>query len=96
MQEYSELFVGLDTSKLKISVAVADYQRDGEVRSYGGILAEPASMASMVGKLAKSGAKLRFCYEAGRSCTRAATSVLRQNGRKGLFMRKSIATDHRS
>ena len=31
MQENSELFVGLDTSKLKISVAVAEGERNGEV-----------------------------------------------------------------
>lgn len=65
MQEYSELFVGLDTSKLKISVAVADGDRHGEVRFYGDISSEPASVASMVSKLARGGAKLRFCYEAG-------------------------------
>lgn len=65
MERDSELFVGLDTSKLKISVAVADGERHGEVRFYGDISAEPASVASMVAKLAKRGAKLHFCYEAG-------------------------------
>jgi transposase len=65
MEEYSEVFVGLDTSKLKISVAVADGERNGEVRFFGEISAEPASVASLVAKLAKRGAKLHFCYEAG-------------------------------
>jgi transposase len=65
MQENSEVFVGLDTSKLKISVAVADGERTGEVRFYGDICAERSSVASMVSKLAKRGAKLHFCYEAG-------------------------------
>jgi transposase len=65
MQENSEFFVGLDTSKLKISVAVAEGERNGEVRFYGDISAEPASVASMVAKLARRGAKLFFCYEAG-------------------------------
>lgn len=65
MHEHSEFFVGLDTSKLKISVAVADGERNGEVRFYGDISAEPASVASMVAKLAKRGAELHFCYEAG-------------------------------
>jgi len=65
MQEHSELFIGLDTSKLKISVAVAEGERNGEVRFYGDISAEPASVASMVAKLAKCGATLHFCYEAG-------------------------------
>ncbi|MCF8710328.1 hypothetical protein [Rhizorhapis sp. SPR117] len=53
MDKDSELFVGLDTSKLKISVAVADGERNGEVRFFGDISAEPASVASMVTKLAK-------------------------------------------
>jgi transposase len=65
MEDYSELFIGLDASKLKISVAVAEGERTGEVRFFGDISAEPASVASMVAKLAKRGAKLRFCYEAG-------------------------------
>lgn len=65
MHEYSELFIGLDTSKAKISVAVAENERNGEVRFFGDISAEPTSVASMVAKLAKRGAKLHFCYEAG-------------------------------
>ena len=65
MVEHSELFIGLDTSKLKISVAVANGERNGEVRFFGDISAEPASVASMVAKLAKRGGKLHFCYEAG-------------------------------
>ena len=65
MEKDSELFVGLDTSKLKISVAVAEGERNGEVRFFGDISAEPASVAAMVAKLAKRGAKLHFCYEAG-------------------------------
>lgn len=65
MDEYSELFIGLDTSKAKISVAVAEKERNGEVRFFGDISAEPTSVASMVAKLAKRGAKLHFCYEAG-------------------------------
>lgn len=65
MQKHSELFVGLNMSKLKISVAVAEGERNGELRFYGEISAEPASVASMVAKLARRGAKLFFCYEAG-------------------------------
>jgi hypothetical protein len=34
MEKDSELFVGLDTSKLKISVAVAEGERNGEVRFF--------------------------------------------------------------
>ena len=65
MREYNELFIGLDTSKAKISVAVAEKERNGVVRFFGDISAEPTSVASMVAKLAKRGATLHFCYEAG-------------------------------
>jgi hypothetical protein len=34
MEDDSELFVGLDTSKLKILVVVADGERNGEVRLF--------------------------------------------------------------
>lgn len=65
MDKYSELFIGLDTSKLKISVAVADGGRTGDVRFLGDISSEPASVAGLVAKLEKRGAKLYLCYEAG-------------------------------
>ena len=65
MDQHSRLFVGLDVSKLKISVAVADGERGGEVRFYGDIASDPTSVASIVEKLAKRGAVLHFCYEAG-------------------------------
>lgn len=64
MEEYSEVFVGMDTSKLKISVAIAEGER-GEVRFFGDISSDPHSASSMVTKLAKKGATLHFCYEAG-------------------------------
>jgi transposase len=35
VRENSEVFVGLDTSKQKISVAIADTGRNGEVRFFG-------------------------------------------------------------
>ena len=37
MQEDNEVYVGLDTSKLKISVALAAAGRDGEVRFLGSL-----------------------------------------------------------
>ena len=46
MDGYSEVFVGRDTSKLKISVAVVDGERTGEVRFFGDISSGPAAVAS--------------------------------------------------
>ena len=65
MRENSEAFVGLDTSKRKISVAVADMGRSGEVRFLGDIDNTPAMVERMVKKLAQRHHKLRFCYETG-------------------------------
>jgi len=47
MEQHSELFIGLDTSKLKISVAVADGERTGEVRFFGDISSDPGAVASL-------------------------------------------------
>jgi transposase len=65
VQQDSEVFVGLDTSKRKISVALAEPGRDGDVRFFGDIDSAPEMVARMVNKLAKRHPKLRFCYEAG-------------------------------
>lgn len=65
MRQNSEVFVGLDTSKLKISVAVAEAGRGGEVRFLGDIDSTPAMVERLVKKLAKRHQGLKFCYEAG-------------------------------
>jgi len=41
MKEDSVIFTGLDTSKLNISVAIADGSRNGQVRFFGDISSEP-------------------------------------------------------
>jgi transposase len=58
-------FIGLDTHKETIAIAIADDGRDGEVRYFGQIANEPAAVVKLVKKLAGRYAALRFCYEAG-------------------------------
>ena len=65
MQHNSKVFVGLDTSKLKISVAVAEDGRQGEVRFLGDIDNTPETVRRLVTKLASRHGELLFCYEAG-------------------------------
>lgn len=65
MEQSSDIFVGLDVSKLKISVAMAEGDRGSEVRFFGDIGSTPAAVAGLIKKLSRSGAGLRFCYEAG-------------------------------
>jgi len=55
MKEHSEVFVGLDVSKLKTSVALAEDGRNGEVRFFGDIDASPTAIAALAAKLAKRG-----------------------------------------
>ena len=65
MQQGSEVYVGLDASKLKISVALAAAGRDGEVCFFGDIDSTPEAVEHLVRKLAKRHRRLSFAYEAG-------------------------------
>jgi transposase len=65
MQQDSAVFVGLDTSKMKISVALAEEGRQGEVRFLGDIDHTPEAVRRLVAKLAGKYHRLLFCYEAG-------------------------------
>ena len=65
MPQKSKVFVGLDTSKLKISVALAEEGRQGEIRFLGEIDNTPEAVQRLVSKLAGRHSELLFCYEAG-------------------------------
>src|SRR5258707_14511020 len=65
MADYSEVFVGIDTSKLHNAVAVAEGERNGEVRYLGAIENTAAAVSKLVKKLAAQHQRLTFCYEAG-------------------------------
>ena len=65
MDEYSEAFIGIDTSKLRNAVAIAEAGRAGEVRYLGEIDTSDAATRKLVAKLATKYRKLTFCYEAG-------------------------------
>jgi transposase len=65
MTNHSEAFVGLDTSKLRNAVAIADGGRSGEVRYFGEIENSGPATAKLVRKLASKYGRLTFCYEAG-------------------------------
>lgn len=58
-------FIGLDVHKAKISVAIAEDGRNGEVLSYGSIDNTPTAIAKLLKKLGGGGSTLHLCYEAG-------------------------------
>ena len=63
--EQAITYVGLDVHKDTVAVAVAEVGKRGEVRAYGTIANTPAALKALATKLARSGAELQFCYEAG-------------------------------
>ena len=65
MEQHSEVFVGIDTSKLRNAVAVAEAGRSSEVRYLGEIDTTDVATRKLVAKLAAKYDKVTFCYEAG-------------------------------
>ena len=65
MGQHSEAFVGIDTSKLKNAVAIAEAGRDGEVRYLGEFDTSDTATRKWIARLAAKYEKLTFCYEAG-------------------------------
>lgn len=63
MKEFSK-YVGLDTHKDTIAVAVSDAQ-GGKVRYFGEISNTPEAVRKMVKQLCPAGELISFCYEAG-------------------------------
>lgn len=58
-------FIGLDVHKNSIEVAIAESDRDGEVRSYGKIDGSLTALDKAVRKLVSLNYELHFVYEAG-------------------------------
>jgi transposase len=65
MKQDSVYYVGVDVSKAKHAIAIAEGGRDGEVRYFGEIEATPAVVERFVRKLERKHPCLYFCYEAG-------------------------------
>jgi transposase len=65
VDHHNGAFVGIDTSKLRNAIAVAEEGRGGDVRFLGEIDATEAATRKLVTKLATKYRQLPFCYEAG-------------------------------
>jgi transposase len=62
---HTEAFIGIDTSKSRNAVAIAEGGRGGEVRFLGEFPATEAAMRKLIAKLGAKYSRLTFCYEAG-------------------------------
>jgi hypothetical protein len=65
VDHHNGAFVGIDTSKLRNAIAVAEEGRGGDVRFLGEIDTTEAATRKLVTKLATKYRQLTFCYEAG-------------------------------
>ena len=65
MSGYGDAFIGLDTSKAKNAVAIAEDGRGGEVRYLGEFENTAPATRKLVSRLAEKYGHLHFCYEAG-------------------------------
>jgi len=65
VDEDRSVWVGLDTHKAKIAVAVAEPGRSGEVRFQGEITNQPDAVRRLIERLGEKHGKLSICYEAG-------------------------------
>jgi transposase len=65
MHEPSLVYVGIDTAKAKLAVALAQGGRNGELRYLGEIDNSSAAVERLMCKLGKTYKALHVCYEAG-------------------------------
>jgi transposase len=59
------IYVGLNMHKDTIAIALAQGSRRSEVREHGKVANTPAALNTLCARLARNGAKQRFCHEAG-------------------------------
>jgi len=65
LEQCTGVFVGIDVSKARNAIAVADDERGGEVRYLGEVDASEANMRRVVQRIASKHERAHFCYEAG-------------------------------
>ncbi len=84
------LYVGLDTDKKHIDVAVADALPSREVRFWGRTANTPAAVDRLIKKLGQGGRELVVCYEAGPCGYGLYRQLVRKRGVRCLVVAPSM------
>lgn len=63
--DQTAMYVGIDVSKDKLSVAIADGSGLDDVKIFGTVVNTPASVEKLLTKLSRLGGPVAVCYEAG-------------------------------
>lgn len=84
------LYVGLDTDKKHIDVAVADALPSREVRFWGRTTNTPAAVDRLIKKLGQGGRELVVCYEAGPCGYGLYRQLVRKRGVRCLVVAPSM------
>lgn len=76
MRRDREVFVGIDTAKVRNAMAIAEAGRNGEIRYFGEFDNTPNVTAKLIRKLSERHKVLHFCREAVRQ---AMVCIARSN-----------------
>ena len=81
---HTEAFLGIDTSRSRNAIAIADGGGGGEVQYLGEFPATEAAIRKLVAKLAAKYRHLTFCYEEGRQDMSSRQAVARGRAHRGV------------
>lgn len=87
--EKSLKYIGVDVHKETLAVAIADEERGSEVRYLGAVPNTDDAMRQLVKRLARTGAALSFCYEAG-PCGYGLQRLLAKLGQECIVIAPSM------
>ncbi|GGZ15009.1 hypothetical protein GCM10011614_32380 [Novosphingobium colocasiae] len=65
MGHHTEVFVGIDVAKSRNAIAIADCEREGEVRFFGEVDAAPDAMRRVVQRIVDKHGRAHFFMKPG-------------------------------
>ena len=76
MDQSSEIFVGIDVSKARNAIAIAEGGRDGEVRYLGEVEASGANLAGTNTRRVRSALKAAFAGEVSKDAVSRTVAII--------------------